>query len=134
MLNGSISANAFKIDCKSRRIEDRLAHHSDACVSKRNELNRKGPLAKRREHESRICKVAIMKNDIFSMEHWESSLITLEKRLNEAKKEVCNGRKKLDDLEKEKEAQFELIMSEVSANHNDEQEQLKEGEKKRIKL
>ena len=104
MLNGSIPANAFKIDCESKRIEDCLAWHSAAAVSKRNEINRKGPLAKRREHESRICKVPIMKNDITSIEHWESSLITWEKRLNEAKEEVCNWRKKHEDLEKEKEA------------------------------
>ena len=80
MLNGSIPANAFKIDRESKRIEDRLAHHIAAAVSKRNELNRKGSLVKRREHENKICKVAILKNDIICIEHWESSLITLGKK------------------------------------------------------
>ena len=68
MPNGSIPANAFKIDRESKRIEDRLACHSAAAVSKRNQLNRKGSLAKRREHENSICRVAILKNDIISID------------------------------------------------------------------
>ena len=65
MQNGSIPANAFKIDRESKRIEDRLARHSAAAVSKRNELNRRGSLVKSREHENRICKVEILKNHLY---------------------------------------------------------------------
>ena len=134
MPNGSIPANAFKIDRESKRIEDRLACYSAAAVSERNQLNRKGSLAKRREHENSICKVAILKNDIISIEHWESNLSPLEKRLNEAKEEVCNWRKKHDNLEKEKETLFDEIISELLANHNDEQEKLKELQKENDQL
>ena len=95
MLNGTIPGNAFKIDHGSKRIEDRLACHSAAAFSKRNELNRKASLAKRRQHENKICKVAILKNDTIRIEQWESSLTILEKRLNEAKEEVCNWKKNI---------------------------------------
>lgn len=133
-LNGSIPANAFKIDRESKRIEDRLEILSAIAVSKRKELNRKESLTKRREHENKICKVSLLKSDIISIEHWESSLTTLEKRLNEAKEEVCNWREKHDNLEKEKEALFDEIMSEVLANCNDEQEKLKELQKENDQL
>jgi len=52
----------------------------------------------------------------------------LEKRLHEAKEEVCDWRKKHDDLEKEKEALLDEIMSEVLASRNNEQEKSKELE------
>lgn len=94
-LNGSIPAKAFKIDRESKRIEDRLEILSAIAVSKRKELNRKESLTKRREHENKICKVSLLKSDIISIEHWQSSLTTLEKRLNEAKEDVCNWRKNM---------------------------------------
>ena len=52
----------------------------------------------------------------------------MEKRLHEAKEEVCNWRKKHDDLEKEREALLDEIMSEVLASRNYELEQSKELE------
>lgn len=52
----------------------------------------------------------------------------MEKRLHEAKEEVCDWRKKHDDLEKEKEALLDEIMSEVLASRNYEREQSKELE------
>ena len=134
MLNGTIPGNAFKIDRESNRVESRLAIHCATAFKTRNRLNRSASAAKRKEQEEKNCKLAILKNDIITIEKWEASITLMEQKLKDAKEEISNWKKKYENLEKEKEDLFNEMLAEVTTNYANEQKKLKEMEKENEQL
>ena len=103
MLNGVIPGRAFKINWESERIEGRLSNRCSAALITNQTLNRKGNHKNRKEHDENLCRLAVLKNEVISVEKWEADLRSIQSKLEKAEEEICNWRRKYENLEKEKE-------------------------------
>jgi len=74
LLNGLIPGHAFRIDRESARIEGRLSDRCSAVSVMQQTLNRKGSSSKRKEHEEKFYRLAVLKNEVISVEKWEADL------------------------------------------------------------
>ena len=134
IVNGNIPGNAFKIDPENKRVENRLTCHCSEAFIKKIGLNRSGSSSKRLQDEEKIIKVALLKTDIISVERWEASLTTMEKKLKEAKEEICQWKEKCQNLEKEKEDLYNEMLAEVTNKYVTEQKKVEEMGKENEQL
>ena len=126
MLNGVIPGRAFKINRKSERIEGRLSNRCSAASITNQTLNRKGNHKNRKEHDEKLCRLAVLKNEVISVEKWEADLRSIQSKLEKAEEEICNWRRKYENLEKEKEKLVEEMLSEIEKDYAKEKERTRE--------
>ena len=80
----------FKIYPDSKRVENRLSFHCSSAFDKCTGLNRSRSKPQRVTQFGKVRKLAILNNDIISVEKWEASLTLMEQKMKEAKDEICN--------------------------------------------
>ena len=134
LLNSLIPGHVFRISRESARIESRLSNRCSAASTLQQTLNRKGCSSQRKEHEDKFYKLAVLKNEIISVEKWEAEINSIQSKLKTAEEEICNWRKKYENLEQEKEKLVEEMLSEIENNNVEEQEKTKELEKENQQL
>lgn len=110
MLNGIIPSHVFKISQESDQIEGRLPKRCSAASITNQTLNRKGNCKNRKGHEEKLCRLAILKSELISVEKWEVDLCAIQSKLE---KEICNWKAKYENLEEEKEKLAEEMLSGV---------------------
>ena len=123
MLNGIIPGQASNISQESDRIEGRLSNRcSDASITNQT-LNRNCKI--RKEHEEKLCSLAILKSEVILVEKWKADLRSVQSNLEKAN-EICNWRAKYQNLEEEKERLVEEILSEIEKDYAREKERKRE--------
>ena len=87
MLNGVIPGRAFKINRESERIEGRLSNRCSAASITNQTLNRQGNHKNRKEHDQKLCRVAVLKNEMISVKKWEADLRSIQSKLEKGGEE-----------------------------------------------
>lgn len=78
MLNGIIPSHVFKISQESDQIEGRLPKRCSAASITNQTPNRKGNCKNRKGHEEKLCRLAILKSELISVEKWEVDLCAIQ--------------------------------------------------------
>ncbi|XP_068748944.1 uncharacterized protein [Montipora capricornis] len=73
-----------------------------------------------------MCRLAVKKNEVISVEKWEADLRSIQSKLEKAEEEICNWRRKYENLEKEKEKLVEEMLSEIEKDYAKEKERTRE--------
>ena len=126
MLNGIIPGRAFKISRESDRIEQRLSNRCCTASITNQTLNRKGNCKVRKEHEEKLCRLAILRREVISVEKWEADLRSIQSKLEKAEEQISNWRAKYQNLEEEKEKLFKEMLSEIEKDYAREKEKTSE--------
>ena len=63
---------------------------------------------------------------MISVEKWEADLRSIQSKLEKAEEEICNWRRKYENLEKEKEKLVEEMLSEIEKDYAEEKERTRE--------
>lgn len=122
LMNLSIPGDAFRLNKESVRLEKQFSRIATDSENKRKALNKMGNLKKRKEFLESWKKVAILKDDIITVEQWESELSDLEQQLKTAESQIEELKEKYSDIEKEKQELFLEMLKEKEA-HNTYQEE-----------
>lgn len=122
LMNLSIPGDAFRLNKESVRLEKQFSRIATDSENKRKALNKMGNLKKRKEFLESWKKVAILKDDIITVEQWESELSDLEQQLKTAESQIEELKEKYSDIEKEKQELFLEMLKEKEA-HNIYQEE-----------
>lgn len=91
MLNEIIPGRAFKI---SRKSACRLSNRCSAASITNQTLNKRGNCKNRKEHKEKLCRLAILKSEVISVEKWEADLHSIQSKLEKAQEAICNWRAK----------------------------------------
>ena len=102
LVNLSIPGNAFRLNRKSERLETVLSNSCIVADAKRRQINKKGSPRQRQEFLDSYKKVAILRDDITSVEEWELNINSLEHKVDIAEAEIKLWKQKYHDIEKEK--------------------------------
>ena len=112
LVNHNIPGDAFRLNRNSKRLESRLYELGNLVETKRKALNKKGSPKQRKEFFASYKKIAVLKDEVISVDEWTSEICKLEQKLELAKQEIDNWKQKFHDLEKEKEKLFEEMLKE----------------------
>ena len=69
-----------------------------------------------------MCRLAILRSEVISVEKWEVDLRSIQSKLERAEDEICNWRAKYENLEEEKEKLVEEMLSEIEKDYAREKE------------
>lgn len=127
LMNLSIPGDAFRLNKESVRLEKQFSRIATDSENKRKALNKMGNLKKRKEFLESWKKVAILKDDIITVEQWESELSDLEQQLKTAESQIEELKEKYSDIEKEKQELFLEMLKEKEAHktYQEENEKMK---------
>ena len=112
LVNLSIPGDAFRLSRKSKRLETQLSNSCIAVDAKRRQINKKGSPKQRQEFLDSHKKLAILRNDIITVEEWKADISNLEHKLNIAEAEINLWKQKYLDIEKEKEDLLQEMLQE----------------------
>ena len=112
LVNLSIPGNAFRLNRKSERLETVLSNSCIVADAKRREINRKGSSKQRQEFLDSYKKVAVLRDDITSVEEWEMDINSLEHKVDIAEAEIKLWKQKYHDIEKEKQDLLQEMLQE----------------------
>ena len=102
LINLIIPGNAFHLNRNSERVETQLSNSCIVADATRRKINKKGSAKQRQEFLDSYKKIAILKNDIISVEKFKSDISYLEQNVKIAEAEIKLWKQKYLDLEKEK--------------------------------
>ena len=107
LVNLNIPGNVFILNRNCKRLESRLYELGNLAETKRNPLNKKGNPNHRNEFFAADYKeIAVLKDEVITVDEWTSELCKLEQKLGLAKQGIESWKEKFHDLEKEKEKLF----------------------------
>ena len=84
IINEIIPGHAFKISRESDQIERRLSNRCPATSITYQTLRTKGNCKNRKEHEEKLCRLAILRTEAISVEKWEAGLHSTQLKLEKA--------------------------------------------------
>ena len=94
MLNGVIPGRGLKTNWESERIKGRLSNRCSAASITNQTSNRKGNNKNRKECDEKLCRLALLKNEVISVEKWEADLRSIQSKLEKTGVQICNWRRK----------------------------------------
>ena len=73
-----------------------------------------------------MCRLAILRREVISVEKWEADLRSIQSKLEKAEEQISNWRAKYENLEEEKEKLFKEMLSEIEKDYAREKEKTSE--------
>ena len=101
-VNLNIPGNAFRLNRISERLEKVLSNSCVVADAKKRTINVKGSARQRKEFLDSYRRIAILKDDVISVEEWELNISSLQHKVNIAEAEIKHWKQKYHDIEKEK--------------------------------
>ena len=118
LVNLIIPGNAFYLNRNSERLETQLSNSCIVADATRRKINKKGSAKQRKEFLDSYKKLAVLKNDIISVEKFKSEISNLEQNVNTAEAEIKLWKQKYLDLEKEKEDLLQEMLREKEMSNS----------------
>ena len=113
-----IPGNAFYLNRNSERLETQLSNSCIVADATRRKINKKGSAKQRKEFLDSYKKLAVLKNDIISVEKFKSDISNLEQNVNTAEAEIKLWKQKYLDLEREKEDLLQEMLREKDMSNS----------------
>ena len=102
LVNVGIPGDAFRLNCKSVRLETQLSKICFDAENKRKIVNRKGSLKQRQIFLEEWTKIAFWRNDIITVDEWESEVGSLVQKLEAAEAHIEEWKQKYAESEKKR--------------------------------
>ena len=112
LVNMCIPGNTFRLNRESVRLEAQLSNSCIVADAKRRAINKKGSPRQRKEFLASYKKLAVLRNDIISVEDLTSDISSLQHEVNLAETEINVWKQKYTDLEKEKQDLLQEMLQE----------------------
>lgn len=93
LVNLNIPGNAFRLNSSSERLESRLYELSNLAEARRKALNKKGSPKQRKEFQASYKKIAVLAEEVITVDEWTSEIFKLEEKLSLQKKKLTTGKK-----------------------------------------
>ena len=107
LVNLNIPGNVFRLNRNSQRLESRLYELGNLAETKRKALNKEGSPNQRKEfYASDYTKIAVLKDEVITVDEWTSELCKLEQKLELENKKLTTGSKNFMIFKKRKRRYF----------------------------
>ena len=102
LVNLNIPGDAFRLNRNSKRLESRLYELGNLVETKRKALNKKSSPKQRNEFFASYKKIAVLKDEVITVDEWTSEICKLEQKLGLQYKKWTTGSKNFMILKKKK--------------------------------